>query len=303
MDEGGQWQVLLYYLYRQIDEPGELMIRQRVLCEELELRGRILVGNEGINGTVSGTTQGTRAYMKAMDEDPLTAGMTFKVDPCDGHVFPKLSVIARSEVVTLGLVDGEDIDPNEVTGIRLSPKEFAEAMADPDAVLLDGRNDYESALGHFRGAICPAIPNFRDFPEWIRRNRHQLEGKKVLTYCTGGIRCEKLSGFLLGEGFSKVFQLEGGIINYSHDEATAGRDFEGLCYVFDERVGVDVNRTEGRTVISECRHCGELCPRYRNCAWKPCNAQFFCCEACEERVGRYHSDVCLEVARNQEVIG
>ncbi len=301
MEESESFQVLLYYLYRRIAEPEELVARQRALCEALGLRGRILVSAEGINGTVSGTVSGTRTYMEAMQADPLTAGVGFKVDPCEGHVFPKLSVKARSEVVTLGLREDEDVDPREVTGVRLSPKEFAEAMGDPDVVVLDGRNDYETALGRFRGAICPEVSNFRDFPEWIRRNRGLLEGKKVLTYCTGGIRCEKLSGFLLREGFEQVFQLEGGIINYSHDAATRGRGFDGLCYVFDERVAVEVNRTEGRSVISRCRHCGERCPRYRNCAWKPCNAQFFCCEACEKSAGRYCSENCLKIARDQRV--
>ena len=227
-----------------------------------------------------------------MHADPRTAEMPFKIDACDGHVFPKLSVKLREEIVTLGLDNESDIDPNEITGKRLSPAEFARAMADENAVLLDGRNDYESDLGHFKNALCPDVEHFRDFPQWLREHADELEGRKVLTYCTGGIRCEKLSGYLLKEGFENVYQLDGGIINYSQDPETQGRDFEGLCYVFDERVGVEVNHTETRTVVSRCRHCGEPSPRYRNCAWPPCNAQIFTCENCEESFGRYCNESC-----------
>lgn len=289
------YRVLLYYRFTPVEDVEAVAAEQRVLCEELELRGRILVGREGINGTVSGRAAQTAAYMRAMNALPLTKGMEFKVDPVEGHVFPKLSVKVRDEVVTFGL-EGEGIDPWELTGVHLSPEEFREAMENEDVVLLDGRNDYETALGRFRGAICPEVEHFREFPEWVRAHRELLEGKKILTYCTGGIRCEKLSGLLLREGFEEVYQLAGGIIQYGKDEATRGRDFEGLCYVFDERVGVEVNRTETRRVISRCRHCGELSARYRNCGWPECNAQFFCCEGCEAERGRYCSEDCGELA-------
>lgn len=295
------FQVLLYYLYASIDDPGSFAAAQRMLCESLDLRGRILIGHEGINGTVSGTVEATSAYMRAMHEDPRTAAMEFKVDAAEGHVFPKLSVKEREEVVRLGLPPEEDIDPAVTTGRRLSPREFYEAMASGEAVLLDGRNNYETALGRFRGAICPDVEHFRDFPAWIRENLGHLKDRKVLTYCTGGIRCEKLSGFLLREGFLEVCQLDGGIVGFSKDEATRGRDFDGLCYVFDERVGVEVNRTETRKIVSLCRHCGQPSARYRNCAWPECNRQFFCCEGCEEPTRRTCSEECRQSIRDQGV--
>lgn len=205
--------------------------------------------------------------------------------------FQKLSIKARREIVTLGLPQAEDLDPNEITGRHLSPKAFYQAMQDPDAVVLDARNVYESELGHFRNALCPEVEHFRDFPEWIRRHRKQLEGKRILTYYAGGIRCEKFSGFLLQEGFQEVHQLQGGIVNYGGDPETRGRDFQGNCYVFDERIAVPVNHVNP-TIISRCAHCAQPCDRYRNCALASCNAQFFCCLNCEDSLGRTCSSAC-----------
>ncbi|MEO0414370.1 MAG: rhodanese-related sulfurtransferase, partial [Verrucomicrobiota bacterium] len=248
------FQVLLYYLYTPIDDVEAYHREHRKLCQELELKGRILVGKEGINGTVSGTEANTQAYMEAMHADPRTAKMEFKIDPADDHVFPKLSIKARDEIVTLGL-GTEDLDPNEVTGHRLDPEEWHAAMQEENVVIIDGRNNYESDMGKFKGAICPDVDNFRDFPAWLDENSEQLEGKKILTYCTGGIRCEKLSGLIRNEGFEDVYQLHGGIVKYGKDPKMQGRDFDGLCYVFDQRVGVEVNRTETARIISTCVYC------------------------------------------------
>ncbi len=299
----GSWRVLLYYKYVAIPDPAGFLEEHRSLCESLELMGRILISHEGINGTVSGVAENTDRYQEALRAYPFMEGIAFKDDPAEGHVFPKLSIKLRPELVTLGLGKPEagegieDIDPNEITGQHLSPAEFHAAMQEEDVILLDGRNDYESALGHFRNALCPDVPNFRDFPQWLRKHADKLRGKKkILTYCTGGIRCEKLSGFLLKEGFQNVFQLDGGIINYSHDPVTRGRDFDGQCYVFDQRVGVEVNHTETRSVVSLCRHCGAPSPRYRNCAWPECNEQVFLCEACEESFGKFCGEACREKA-------
>ncbi|MEM7700034.1 MAG: rhodanese-related sulfurtransferase, partial [Verrucomicrobiota bacterium] len=262
--------------------------------EELGLRGRIIIGDEGINGTVSGAVASTDAYREALLGDPLTSAIQFKIDLAEDHVFPKLSIKYRPEIVTLGLNQEDDIDPNEITGDHLDPAEFLEAMQDENALVIDGRNLYESELGRFKGAICPEIDNFRDFPAWLREHRRELEGRRLLTYCTGGIRCEKLSGFLKQEGFEDVAQLDGGIIRYSQDPATQGRDFEGLCYVFDERVGIEVNHTETRKVITHCRHCDVEWPHYGNCQWNRCNAQIFVCESCRESHGLYCDEYCRE---------
>ncbi len=293
------FQVLLYYQYVKIEDTESYLKDHRALCERLELRGRILIGTEGLNGTVSGTYENTQAYMDALHGDPYTSEMPFKIDPAEGHVFPKLSVKVREEIVRLGLPDEADIDPNEVTGTHLSPQEFYEAMQEENTVLIDARNDYETDLGRFKGAICPDLGNFRDFPEWLDENAELLKDKKILTYCTGGIRCEKFSGFIKQSGYDEVYQLDGGIVNYGKDPATQGRDFEGLCYVFDERVGVEVNHTDTHTIVSNCVHCGEASPRYRNCSWTPCNAQTFICEACEESFGKFCGEECREKFSNK----
>lgn len=221
--------------------------------------------------------------------------MDFKIDEAGDHAFPRLSVKLRDEVVTLSLSD-EDFSPTEITGEHLSPTEWRAMMEREDVVVVDARNDYEWELGHFEGALLPPVQNFRELPEWVRRHREELEGKKILTYCTGGIRCEKFSGFLLREGFKDVFQLDGGIVTYGKDPVVRGEKFAGKCYVFDERIGVEVNRTEGALVVSHCVHCGEASDRYVNCGWSRCNAQHFCCERCEIEVKRYCSRACEQAA-------
>ncbi len=285
------FQILLYYLYRRLDDPAGYTEEHRSLCQSLGLRGRILIGKEGINGSVSGARESTGRYREVLQDDPRTAGIDFKVDFAEAHAFPRLSVKCRPEIVTLGLGE-QDVDPSARTGIRLSPVEWMEAMRREDVVIIDGRNRYESALGRFKGAICPDIGNFREFPEWLRLHREKFRGRQVLTYCTGGIRCEKLSAYLLEEGFEDVAQLDGGIVAYGKDEVARGRDFEGLCYVFDERVGVEVNHTGTRCLVSRCEKCGEPSARYRNCARPSCNRQYFLCEQCEETKGRACSEPC-----------
>lgn len=276
------FQVLLYYLYTRIDDPAEFRDAHAALCESLGLRGRILVAGEGINGTVSGAVGACAAYMDAMRADPVTSAMVFKIDPADGHLFPKLAVKVREEIVALGLGE-DDFSPQQTTGTHLSPRDFRAMMDDPAAVLLDARNDYEWKLGRFAGALLPDVENFRDLPTWVREHRAELEGKKILTYCTGGIRCEKFSGFLRREGFDQVFQLEGGIVEYGKDPQVQGERFEGKCYVFDGRVAVPINRAEPHCVVSHCIGCGTTSERYVNCRLSTCNARVFYCQACEEQ--------------------
>ncbi|MCP4847709.1 MAG: rhodanese-related sulfurtransferase [Verrucomicrobiaceae bacterium] len=290
--------ILLYYLYRPIDNPSEFAARQQALCQDLGLHGRIIVAGEGINGTVSGESDATDQYIKAMQADSCNAEMVFKVDPAPGHAFKKLSVKVRPELVTLQLAAEEDIDPTDLTGRRLLPADFHAAMKEEGALVLDGRNKYESDLGHFKDAVCPDVENFRDFPEWIRKNLSHAKERPILTYCTGGIRCEKLSGFLLQEGFKNVTQLDGGIVTYGKDPEVKGRDFQGQCYVFDSRIGVTVN-SANPSVVATCRDCGQPSERYVNCAWKPCNCRIFLCSSCEEEAGRSCSDQCGRLLAGQ----
>ncbi len=209
------YQVLLYYHYTKIEDPAAFSATHLAMCKEIGLKGRILVANEGINGTVSGTIEQTEQYMANMQADSLFEGIVFKIDAVEEHAFKKMHVRPRPELVNLGLE--EDVNPHELTGRYLSPEQFLAEMQDDNTVVLDVRNTYEYDVGHFRGAIRPDVQNFRDTPEWVRANRELFEGKNVLTYCTGGIRCEKFSGWMKREGFGDVGQLHGGVATYGKD--------------------------------------------------------------------------------------
>ncbi|UOE53849.1 rhodanese-related sulfurtransferase [Cytobacillus oceanisediminis] len=292
------YRVLLYYMYVPIEDPEEFAKEHKAFCNELGLKGRILVANEGINGTVSGPVEQTDRYMEAMKQDPRFAEMVFKIDEADGHEFPKMKVRARSELVTLRLED--DVNPNELTGKYLEPKEFFERLQDEDTIVLDARNDYEYDLGHFRGAIRPDIKNFRDLPDWVRENKELLGDKKIITYCTGGIRCEKFSGWLVKEGFEDVAQLHGGIVTYGKDPEVQGELWDGQLYVFDDRIGVPVNHKE-HVIVGKDYYTGDPCERYVNCANPACNKKILCSEENEHKYMRSCSDECRTHPRNRYV--
>lgn len=287
------YQVILYYRFVKLHEPAEYAIYQQMLCEELNLRGRVTVAEEGINGTLSGTIEQTKAYMDEMHKDPLFAGMPFKVDTADHHMFPRLSVRVKDEIVVMRAPIA--LDPGEKTGERLSPREFLAELAREDVIVLDGRNDYEYDIGHFQGAIRPDVRYFRDFPKWLSENLHAAKDQRIITYCTGGIRCEKLTSYLLEEGYENVAQLDGGIIAYAQDPSTQGEAFAGKCYVFDERIAVPINLSDEQ-VVGRCYHCSKPCERYINCAYDPCHLQHLCCETCAAIYNGYCSTDCVESA-------
>lgn len=288
--------VLLYYLYTPIENPEEFAAEHLAACKEIGLKGRILVSDEGINGTCSGTIEQTEQYMEMLKSDPRFADIVFKIDEADGHAFKKMHVRAKKEIVHLGLED--DINPNELTGNYLEPEEFYKLMQDQDTVVIDARNDYEYDLGHFRGAVRPDVETFRDLPNWIQENKEQFEGKKILTYCTGGIRCEKFSGWLKREGFEDVNQLHGGIVTYGKDPEVQGKLWDGQLYVFDERIAVPVNQVE-HTIVGKDHFTGEPCERYVNCANPECNAKILSSEENEHKYMRSCSDECREHPRNR----
>lgn len=293
------YRVLLYYKYVPIEDPVTFAQEHLAACKEIGLKGRILVSDEGINGTCSGTVEQTEAYMNMMKADERFADMVYKIDEAEGHAFKKMHVRPKKEIVHLGLAD--DINPNEITGQYLSPKEFFEQMQAEDTVVIDARNDYEFDLGHFRGAIRPEIRNFRDLPDWMIENKEMFEGKKVLTYCTGGIRCEKFSGWLVREGFEGVGQLHGGIATYAKDPEVRGQLWDGQMYVFDERIAVPVNQVE-HVVVGKDHFTGEPCERYVNCANPDCNDKILCSEENEHKYLRSCSDECREHPRNRYIV-
>ncbi len=182
-------------------------------------------------------------------------------------------------------------------GKHLKPAEFYEKMQDPNTIVLDARNDYEYDLGHFRGAVRPDIEAFRELPEWIEENKDMLEGKQILTYCTGGVRCEKFSGWLMKQGFEDVSQLDGGIVTYGKDPEVQGKLWDGQCYVFDERISVPVNRVE-HVIVGKDYFTGEPCERYVNCANPSCNKKMICTPENEYKYMRNCDHECRTNPRN-----
>lgn len=292
------YRVLLFYKYVQIDNPEEFVEKHQEFCDEHQLRGRILVAEEGINGTLSGTVEQTEAYMDMMHNDDRFSDLFFKIDEAEEHAFKKMHVRHRPELVTLRLEDNHN--PNQVGGKHLKPAEWREAMQDEDVIILDTRNDYEYELGHFRGAINPDIKNFRDLPEWVQENLGDKKDKKILTYCTGGIRCEKFTGWMINQGFQDVNQLDGGIVTYGKDEETKGELWDGKCYVFDERISVPINQKE-HVVVGKDHFTGEPCERYVNCGNPDCNKQIITSEENEHKYLRGCCHECRVSPRNRYV--
>ena len=287
------YRVLLYYNYTKIENPEQFAKEHLALCKSLGLIGRILVAEEGINGTASGTIEATQQYMDWMHNDERFKDTWFKIDESEGHAFRKMFVRPRKELVALNLE--EDVDPLRLTGEYLDPKAFKEALLDEDTIVLDARNDYEYDLGHFRGAIRPDIRNFRELPEWIRENKEKFMDKKVVTYCTGGIRCEKFSGWLLREGVENVAQLHGGIATYGKDPEVKGEMWDGKMYVFDDRISVEINQVD-KQIIGKDWFDGTPCERYINCGNPSCNRQII---TSEENEAKHLGGCCYDCAASE----
>ncbi len=278
------YRVLLYYVYSPIDNPVQYREEHHLLCLRLNLLGRVIVAAEGLNGTVSGLAADCAAYMAALHADPRFGGIDFKVDETDGHTFQKLHVRIKSEIVHSDL----PVDPRRQTGIHLEPDAFLQLKDDPDVVLVDMRSNYEHAVGKFKGAVTFDMENLRELPDHLREIEH-LRDKKIITYCTGGIKCEKASAYLLAQGFENVYQLHGGIIKYGME--AGGTDFEGECYVFDNRLTVPVNQVNPR-VVSTCYRCGTPTSRLINCASPACNNHVALCHDCGNQHGGTCTDAC-----------
>lgn len=272
------FQVLLYYKYVTIDIPEKVREEQRRLCQELDLKGRIIVAKEGINGTVEGTLANTEKYIEAMEKSKYFKGISYKKSAGTGTAFPKLSVKARPEVVTARLLD---LNPNQVTGKYLSAEELHEWFeSGKEFYIVDMRNDYEYISGHFEGYIPSGLHNFFDLPDVLPRIAH-LRDKTIVTVCTGGIRCEKASGFLVENGFKDVYQLKDGIQTYM--EKYPNKHFKGKLYVFDGRMTIGFNTdSPEHEVVGTCMHCDKPCDTYANCQYDMCHYHFICCEDCHD---------------------
>lgn len=275
-----KYQVILFYKYIAIDNPSLEVLVERGLLTELKIRGRVLIGEEGINGTVAGKVADTQRYIEYLT---LRFGeIDFKIDQSKKVPFPKLKVKARKEIVTL--MANQEI--YEEAADYIEPEQLQEILeTNPDSlVLFDARNEYESRIGKFEHAITPDIKNFRDLPDWVDNNQIDKE-QEIVTYCTGGIRCEKFSALLKSKGYKNVRQLHGGIINYAKRYPEG--HYLGTCFVFDERMSVVFE--ENPRLISQCIHCNAMEQNYHNCKNKQCNALVVICDNC------YHAEkYCLD---------
>jgi UPF0176 protein len=271
------FQILLYYKYVNIEDPALVMAAQKAFCEALGLKGRIIVAKEGINGTVEGTLENTEKYIAWMNTDRRFRNIHWKKSAGLGDSFPKLSVKVRNEIVSLHLHD--DINPNEVTGKHLPPAELQKWYTEgKEFYIVDMRNDYELKVGKFENTIFPGLKNFRDLRDKVSELDY-LKDKPVLTVCTGGVRCEKASGFLKTKGFNEVYQLDGGIVSYM--EKFPSQAFKGSLYVFDKRITMHFDDPVAHEIIGRCGKCEKPSERYVNCAYPMCHDHLIICETCD----------------------
>jgi len=274
-----KFQVLLYYKYIEIKGPQKLVLDQQALCESLNLKGRIIISSEGINGTVEGKLADTEKYIKVMLKDSNFSDIHFKKSISDGKAFPKLSIKLREEIVSSYL--GNNLNPTQVTGKYLTPEQLhAWINSGKEFFIVDMRNDYEQAVGYFKDSLLAPLQNFRDLPK-VLPVLSNLKGKTIVTVCTGGVRCEKASGFLIQNGFLDVYQLYGGIVSYM--EKYPNQNFLGVLYVFDGRVTLGFNtKSKKHQMVGKCKFCLKPAEKYFDCKDIHCvgKRHFISCDNC-----------------------
>ncbi len=265
--------VILFYKYVPIRDPERFAAEQRFLCTSLELKGRVLIAAEGINGTLAGSAAAIDGYVETLRADARFADVDFKFSTGDEETFPKLVIKVRPEIVAL---NAGEIRPDREN--QIPPGEWKRMMEEnPEAVVLDVRNAFETEAGRFENAVVCEIGHFREFPQFAPRLDH-LKEKTVLMYCTGGIRCEKASALLRTRGFQHVFQLQGGIMTYQ--EQFGNEHWQGECFVFDQRMTIKVE--EGLVPMGRCAHTGRPTTRFVNCLHDPCHRLYLLSPEAEE---------------------
>ncbi|WP_048307745.1 rhodanese-related sulfurtransferase [Halomonas sp. PR-M31] len=215
-----------------------------------DIKGTLLLAKEGINGTVSGRRESIDALLNWLKADPRFMELDHKESYCDEQPFYRTKVKLKKEIVTLGV---PNVDPNQTVGTYVEPRNWNDLISDPEVLVIDTRNDYEVEIGSFKGAINPDTKSFREFPEYVKAHYDPSKHKKVAMFCTGGIRCEKASSFMLNEGFDEVYHLKGGVLNYLEQVPESESLWQGDCFVFDNRVTVRHDLSEGE--FDQCHAC------------------------------------------------
>lgn len=273
--------ILLYYKFAPVNDPEAVKLWQRALCEKLNLKGRILIAKHGINGTVGGDIKELKEYVKTTKQYAGFKDTVFKWSDGGREDFPRLSVKVRPEIVTFGASKDIQVDEKGIVGggKHLKPQQVHELVKQrDDMVFFDGRNAYEAAVGKFKDAVVPDVEHTRDFAKELEDPKYDdIKDKPVVTYCTGGIRCEVLSMLMKKKGFKDVYQIDGGIVKYGEEFGDEGL-WEGSLYVFDDRMGVKFS--DKAVDIGECVHCGGKTSNYENCANMACNKLVLMCDGC-----------------------
>ncbi len=279
-----------FYKYTPIDTPENLREYLRALCERLSLTGRILLAAEGINAAVSGKRENSEQFKQIISAHSLLTGITFREQDTATLAHHKLVVRVRDEIVHFG----EKVNIQD-TGIYLSPLQLQQWYKDnEDFIIVDARNEYEHKVGKFRNAVTLPIDNFREFPQVAAQQLQSYKGKKIVLYCTGGVRCEKASAYLRQEGFEQVYQIEGGIINYVNQFPNS--QWEGGLFVFDDRIV-----SEAGDPITVCTFCETECEQYHNCHNLDCDTLFIACPECTQKMKSTCSEECKEAPRKRKI--
>jgi UPF0176 protein len=274
--------VILYYCFTPIADPAAVKLWQQSLCESLGLTGRIIVSKHGINGTLGGEIEALRTYVKKTKKYDAFRKVDFKWSAGDGTEFPKLSVRVRKELVSFGQAEEIHVDENGIIGggIHLRPEQVHELVAErgDEVVFFDGRNAVEAKIGKFKNAIVPDVRSTQDFVAEIDSGKYDhLKDKPIVTYCTGGIRCEVLSAVMKTRGFEEVYQIKGGIVRYGDTYGDKGL-WEGSLYVFDDRMAMDFSsKTKS---LGKCESCSVPTKIYVNCSNIACHKLVLLCETC-----------------------
>lgn len=292
----GMQKILLYYKFTPIADPEAVKLWQKTLCDSLDLRGRILVSQHGLNGTVGGEMADLKTYIKQTKQFAGFKDIVFKWSDGGREDFPRMSVKARRELVGFKNSDDEfSVDENGVVGggVHLKPKqvhELVEKYGD-DVVFFDGRNEHEARIGKFKNAIVPNTNTSRDFIAELESDKYDdIKDKKIVTYCTGGIRCEVISAMMKKRGFKDVYQIDGGIVKYGEAYGDDGL-WEGSLRVFDNRMTVDFS--DHTKTIGDCTHCGGKTSNFENCAHAECNDLVLICETCKQNPDLlFHTSEC-----------
>ncbi len=299
IDEAGKNRLTLsFYAYAHIINPQEFRNSLFLAWNPLEVLGRIYVATEGINAQLSLPADRFHEFKNHLDTVSFLKDirLNIAVEQYDKS-FLKLTIKVRDKIVADGLNDATFDVTNK--GVHLNASEFNEMLSDPNTILVDMRNHYESEIGHFKNAITPDVETFRESLPIIENQLHEhKDDKKLLMYCTGGIRCEKASAYFKHKGFQNVYQLEGGIIEYTRQVKEQGLEskFIGKNFVFDHRLAERITDD----VISQCHQCGTACDTHTNCANEACHLLFIQCESCAEKMQACCCDACVAVVQLPE---